>query len=163
MKRVIDFIDHTKFTKFCASMLMMCMAVIMTMNVVLRYVFGFSFNWGDEILRYMCVYMAFFGMAAGWRYGTHIGVTIFVEKLFPEKSRKFFRLVADTISIIFMGSITYYGMILVQKVAKSHQASAALRVPMFLIYGIIPVCAVFSIVQILLQIFKHKSYLVPRE
>lgn len=163
MNRIIDFIDHTKFTKFFASILMMCMAVIMTMNVILRYVFGFSFNWGDEILRYMCVYMSFFGMAAGWRYGTHIGVTIFVEKVLPEVSRKFFRLAADIISILFMSSITYYGMVLVQKVAKSHQASAALRVPMFFIYGILPVCAIFSIAQILLQIFKHKSYLIPRE
>ena len=163
MKHVIDFIDNTKFTKFCASILMMCMAVIMTMNVILRYVFGFSFNWGDEILRYMCVYMSFFGVAAGWRYGTHIGVTIFVEKLFPEKSRKFFRLAADLISLTFMALITYYGYILVEKVSRSNQASAALRVPMYLIYSIIPLCAVFSIIQILLQIFKHKSYLVPRE
>ncbi|WMJ85180.1 TRAP transporter small permease [Oscillospiraceae bacterium MB24-C1] len=135
----------------------------MTMNVVLRYVFGFSFNWGDEILRYMCVYMAFLGTAAGWRYGTHIGVTIFVEKLFPEKTRKYFRLLADIISITFMALIAHYGYILVEKVARSHQASAALRVPMYMIYSIIPVCAVFSILQILLQIFKHKTYLMPRE
>lgn len=163
MKHVIDFVDKTRFTKFCASILMMCLAVIMTMNVILRYVFGFSFNWGDEILRYMCVYMAFFGMAAGWRYGIHIGVTIFVEKLFPEKIRKFLRLAADIVSIAFMVLIAYYGYILVEKVAKSHQASAALRVPMYMIYGIIPICAVFSILQILLQIFKYKSYLTSRE
>ncbi len=163
MKQVIDFIDNTKLTKFLSSILMMSMAVIMTMNVILRYGFGFSFNWGDEILRYMCVYMSFFGMAAGWRYGTHIGVSIFVEKLFPEKSRKFFRLLTDVISIAFMALITYYGWILVERVSRSGQASAALRLPMYMVYGILPLCAAFSIIQILLQIFKHKSYLTPRE
>ena len=35
-----------------------------------------SFNWGDEILRYMSIYMAFAGIAAGFRYGKHISITI---------------------------------------------------------------------------------------
>ena len=85
MKKVIDFIDKTPITKLISSILIMAMAVIMVMNVILRYMFHFSFNWGDEIIRYMCVYTSFLGIAAGWRYsGTHIGVSIFVEKCFAK-------------------------------------------------------------------------------
>lgn len=163
MKKIIDFIDKTPVTKLISSILMLAMAVIMCMNVVLRYVFHFSFNWGDEILRYICVYVSFLGIAAGWRTGTHIGITIFVEKLFPEKSRKYFRLLADILSIVFMVLTAYFGFVLVDRIVKTGQTSAALHVPMALIYGIVPVCCIISIVHILLQIFKHKSYLTPRE
>jgi len=163
VKKLIDFIDKTPITKFCSSMLIMAMAVVMFMNVVLRYVGGFSFNWGDEILRYICIYMAFLGTAAGWRYGTHIGVTLFVEKLLPDKIRKYFRLMADIVAILFMTIITYFGFLLMLKIMDSGQVSAALQLPMYFIYGIVPVCGVLSILQMLLQIFKHKSYLIPRE
>lgn len=163
MNKIIDIIDKTPITKFCSSMLIMAMAAVMFLNVILRYCVGFSFNWGDEILRYMCIYMAFLGTAAGWRYGAHIGVTLFVEKLLPEKTRKYFRLLADIIAIAFMCIVTYFGVILVTRIMASGQSSAALHLPMYFVYGIVPVCAALSVVQMLIQIFKHKSYLIPRE
>ena len=163
MKKIADFIDKTPITKFFSSILIMAMAVIMVMNVVLRYCFGFSFNWGDEIIRYMCVYMSFLGIAAGFRYGTHIGVSVFVEKCFPEKSRKFFRLLSDILTIVFLCLLIWFGFILVKQIIASGQTSPALKLPMYVIYGIVPVSCIFSILQMLLQIFRHKSYLYPRE
>lgn len=163
MKKIADFIDKTPITKFFSSILIMAMAVIMVMNVVLRYCFGFSFNWGDEIIRYMCVYMSFLGIAAGFRYGSHIGVSVFVEKCFPEKSRKFFRLLSDIVTIAFLCLLIWFGFMLTQRIIASGQTSAALKLPMYVIYGIVPVSCIFSIFQMLLQIFRHKSYLYPRE
>jgi len=163
MKKILDFIDRTPVTKLISSILIMAMAVIMTMNVILRYFFHFSFNWGDEILRYMCVYMAFLGSAAAFRYGSHVGVTIFVEKCLPEGVRKYFRLLSDIVTIIFLVVITYYGFVLVGRIMASGQSSAALRVPMYMIYGIIPVSSIIAIIHMLMQIFRHKSYLYERQ
>ncbi|WP_298023230.1 TRAP transporter small permease [uncultured Dysosmobacter sp.] len=163
MKKLLDFIDKTPITKFLASILIMAMAVIMCMNVILRYIFGFSFNWGDEILRYMSIYCSFLGIAAAFRYGSHIGITVFVEKLFPERTRKFFRLLSDIVTILFMVVLTWFGFVLTRQIIASGQASAAMHLPMYLIYGIVPVSSILSIVQMLLQIFRHKSYLYPRE
>lgn len=55
MKKIITFIEKTPFTKFICTILIFGMALVMTMNVILRKFFGFSFNWGDEILRYMSI------------------------------------------------------------------------------------------------------------
>lgn len=163
MKKFIDFIDRTPVTKLLSSILIMAMAVIMVMNVILRYLFNFSFNWGDEIIRYMCVYMSFLGIAAGWQYGTHIGVSIFVEKVFPEGSRKYFRLLSDIVTILFLCATVWFGFMLVERIISSGQTSPALQLPMYLIYGIVPASSVLGIVHMLLQIFLHKSYLYPRE
>ena len=163
MKRILDFFDNVPVTKFISSVLILAMSVIMVMNVILRYCFHFSFNWSDEIIRYLCIYMSFLGMAASWKYGTHIGVTVFVEKMLPEKSRKYFRLISDIVTIIFLALLSYFGFVLVGRIVASSQTSPALHLPMYLIYGTVPASALLSIIQMLLQIFRHKSYLQPRE
>ncbi len=111
MKRILDFFDNVPVTKFISSVFILAMSVIMVMNVILRYCFHFSFNWSDEIIRYLCIYMSFLGMAASWKYGTHIGVTVFVEKCSPEKSRKYFRLLSDIVTIIFLALLSYFGFL----------------------------------------------------
>lgn len=163
MKKIITFIEKTPFTKFICSILIIGMAVIMTMNAVLRHFFHFSFNWGDEILRYMSIYMAFAGIVAGFRYGKHISITVVTEHLSPEKLRPAFRILSDVCSIIFMGLLVYFGIVLVQRIGASGQLSTAMRIPMAAIYAAVPVCGVLSIVQIFIQMFVDKSYLQPRE
>ena len=164
MKKAIEFIEKTPVTKIVSSILIMAMAVIMTMNVVTRYVFNFSFKWGDEILRYMAVYLAFIGTAAAWEYaGTHVAVTLFVEKVLPEKVRPAIRLLSDIITLVFLGFVTRYGFVLVKKIQASHQASPALRVPMYLVYMIVPICMIISILHVILQIVHRKTFLYPRE
>lgn len=163
MKKLIDFLYKTPVTKFVSSILILGLSLVMFMNVILRYFFHFSFNWGDEILRYMSIYMAFFAIAAGWRYNKHISITVITEHLIPEKARKYFRLAADIASILFMCVLIYFGTILVGKISAQGQVSAALRLPMAVIYGVVPICGVLSIIQILLQIFKGKTYLQSRE
>ena len=163
MKKIIDFFDGVPVTRFLSSILIMAMAVVMTLNVVLRYVFGFSFNWGDEILRYMCVYMAFLGIAASWKFGAHVRVSLFVERVFPAGSRKYFRLLADIITIIYLVFCVYFGVVLIRRIVASGQVSPALHMPMYFLYGIVPLSSILSIIQILIQIFVKKSYLEERE
>ncbi len=162
MKKVIEFFDKVPVSRFLSSMFLIAMALIMTMNVILRYIFGFSFNWGDEILRYLCVFMAFFGTAAGFSCGVHIGIYVFVEHVIPEKLRKYFRLFADIVTVAFMCFLAYYGVIMFNRIVATKQVSPALHIPMQYIYAVIPVMAVLSIIQMLIQIFYHKSYLKER-
>lgn len=163
MRGLMDFFERTPVSKFVSSILMMAMAMIMVMNVILRYCFHFSFNWGDEIIRYFCIYMSFLGIAASWRFGVHIGVTLFVEKLLPETVRKYVRLLSDVVTLIFLAVTVYFGFILVERIVVSGQSSPALKIPMYMIYGIVPISGVFGIIQLLIQMLRHKSYRKPRE
>lgn len=66
-------------------------------------------------------------------------------------------------TIIFLALLSYFGFVLVGRIVASSQTSPALHLPMYLIYGTVPASALLSIIQMLLQIFRHKSYLQPRE
>lgn len=163
MKKIIDFFDNTPVTRLISSILILAMAFIMVMNVILRYVFHFSFNWADEIIRYLCIYMSFLGIASAWKYGTHIGVTLFVEHVMPKGIRKYIRLLQDIISIFFLAVTVYFGFILVERIIASNQLSPALKVPMWAIYGIVPITSILGIIQLLIGIFRHHSYENVRE
>ncbi len=163
MKKIVDFFDKTPVTRLLSSILILAMAFIMVMNVILRYIFHFSFNWGDEIVRYLCIYMSFLGIASCWKFGTHIGVSLFVEHVMPAGIRKYIRLIQDIISIIFLAVTVYYGFILIERIIASHQLSPALKVPMWMIYGIVPISSILGIIQLLIGIFRHHSYEKERE
>ena len=45
----------------------------------------------------------------------------------------------------------------------SGQKSAALQIPMYLIYGVVPVSSIIGIIHMLMAIFRHKTYLTERE
>ena len=162
MEKVIKFFEGVPITKLCSSILMIFLACMMTTNVITRYVFNFSFAWGDEIVRYACVYMSFLGIICGFNRGQHIGITIVSEHLIPEKARPFFRLVADFIAIAFMAILFVFAIQLIGKVQATGQTSAALQLPMYLVYAIVPVCSILSIIQILIKIYR-KDYMNPRE
>lgn len=76
---------------------------------------------------------------------------------------KYFHLLSDIVTIVFLALLTYFGFILVGRIVASAQTSPALHLPMYLIYGTVPLSALLSIIQMLLQIFCHKTYLQPRE
>ena len=90
-------------------------------------------------------------------------MTVFSEKCIPERYRKYVRLFSDIITIVFLMIITYYGFVLVGRIMASGQRSAALRLPMYMVYGVVPVTSIISIIHMLLQIFRHKTYLYERE
>ena len=49
---------------------------LITLQVVLRYVFNYSLSWGEEVTRYAIVWMSFVGAGMGIRKGAHICVDL---------------------------------------------------------------------------------------
>lgn len=159
MKKVFNFIKDAKIEFGLAVISTLCMIFIMFVNVVTRYIFGFSFSWGDEAVRYFNLVAAFMGISACFKSNTHISIDVVVENLVPEKGRKYFRFISYIFSLIFCIMICYYGLILATRQFKMGQASTAMGIPMFILYSILPVSMIFSSIQILIKIFYEKAYL----
>lgn len=157
MQRIIEFIVKAKIEKFIASTCTIAMIVIMFMNVVLRVVFNFAFNWGDEIVRYLCLFATFFAISATFTKGDHISINVIVENMLPSLRPKL-RFLADLASLLFSLSMVCFGLILATKLMKSGQASPALGIPMYLLYMVVPVGMFLSSIQMLIRLFYSRSY-----
>ena len=61
--------------------LMAGMTLVTFMQVVVRYVFNYSFVWALELTGLMFAWLIFVGMSYGVRVGAHIGVDALVKAL----------------------------------------------------------------------------------
>lgn len=159
MKRIFNFIYDVKLERFVATWCTLLMIGIMFMNVVLRFGFEFAFNWGDEIVRYLNLYAAFFAISAAYKYSGHIAIDTVVEQLIPKKFKKFFRLGSEIMSLLFCLFCLWFGVVLTLKLMATGQGSPGMGIPMFLIYMVIPIGMILSSIQIVIRIFYDKCYL----
>lgn len=99
-----------KIIVFIAEIALIAMVIIVTMTVILRYVFNTGIGWAEEVPRLLVTLFAFLAMAMGVRDHSHIGVNI-VYNLFPKegKMRKFMEIFADVIVLLCGLFMLYYG------------------------------------------------------
>lgn len=57
------------------------MVIVVSAQVVMRYVFNGSFDWADEVSRIAFVWTTFLAIPLGIRDGSHVGITLIVDKL----------------------------------------------------------------------------------
>ena len=120
------------------------MTVLVLVQVVLRYILNAALPWVEEMTVFLMIWMAFMGAAVGVRRGTHIAMTMLVERLPKGLARVIFYV--STLAIIaFAGVVVWQGVLLV--ISVGNQRSAALGVPMTFPYLVVPLGAVLIILQ----------------
>lgn len=94
----------------CMASCLTAMALLVFLNVVLRYGFNSGITWSEEMSRYLFLFMLFFGIAQAFRDGEHLAVDM-VTRRCPPPIRKAlgalsFGLMAFTLILLVKGSWT---------------------------------------------------------
>lgn len=102
----------------CAAL----MVVVVSAQVVMRYVFNGSFDWADEVSRLAFVWTIFLAIPLGIRDGTHVGIELLVER-FPPKLR---RISGRAMSLLAAGMmlVVFYTSVLVAQLTWSERLGA---------------------------------------
>ncbi len=120
------------------------MTALVLVQIVLRYILNVPLPWVEEMTVFLMIWMAFMGAAVGVRRGTHIAMTMLVERLPRGLARVIFYV--STVAIIaFAGVVVWQGVLLV--ISVGNQRSAALGVSMTYPYLIVPLGAFLIILQ----------------
>jgi len=77
-------------------------------NIFMRYFFGSSFAWIDELSRFVFVWITFLAIAEGVRLGIHPGFTSLKEKA-PEKVKKILNIGILFLEVYFLVLLFYGG------------------------------------------------------
>jgi C4-dicarboxylate transporter DctQ subunit len=75
---------------------MVIMTPVVFVNVVLRYLFGYSVAWSSEVARYSFVWITFMGTAVALWEGSHAKIDYFVER-FPPRLRRIIMVIANLV------------------------------------------------------------------
>jgi C4-dicarboxylate transporter DctQ subunit len=113
-------------------------STLITLQVILRYVFNYSITWGEELTRYSIIWMSFVGAGMGIRKGAHISVDILLV-LFTDRWKKILTLVMAIMGAAFGVAVLYTGIIFVSRSFLTGQISPAMEAPVFVVYLCVPI------------------------
>ena len=139
------FLDE-KFELVVMAIFLAIFTVLMFTNVVLRYCFGTSIIWGDELCRYCLVGSTFFSIPIWIRRRSGIRVDAVVS-LLPKKVQKTLDTIIYGILIVFFAFLFVKGLGVYQNMAESGQTSAAMHMPTKYLYLVVEIGFCLAIVR----------------
>lgn len=113
--------------------------LLCAIQVILRYVFRFSFPWVEELLGILLVWMTFIGAAGLARTRQHIRVEI-IEEFLPKKWVRVLEVSYNLITIVYLSLVAWGGLQLWQRLRL--QRTPAMRIPLRYVALVVPITAV---------------------
>ena len=136
---------------YFAMTLLVGMAIVIIINVFMRYVLNSGLRWGEEVAKLFMVWFTFIAMAVGVKQGLHISLHLLPKKL-PAWLNTILSLLKDVITLIIAVVFMIYGIKLVQFTSTS--IMPATEWPSSILYMILPLAAVLIASEALMDIFK---------
>ncbi|NOX34231.1 MAG: TRAP transporter small permease [Deltaproteobacteria bacterium] len=138
------------------SILVFCVAalgILLIVNVFARTFFE-SIYFTEEISKFLVMLTTFTGVSYGVRKARHIRMGAFLDAM-PPKMEKIFIIIISLISAIVMGIMCWASYeYLINAMSKGH-VTAALRVPKWTFYVIIPIGFGLACIQYVRTIIKN--------
>ena len=122
--------------RWALIVLLAAMAVIIFVNVALRYLTNQSIEWAEEVSRHMMIWLTFLGAGPVLRYGGHIAIENLQDAL-PRSLAIAIRVFVALLLFAFFGFMIWYGWLYVGR--TMFQLTAATQIPFAYIYLAMPV------------------------
>lgn len=112
--------------------------LVLFVNIIARAVFHNASSWAEEAIRYSIIWVTFFGGSQCAKASNHVGIDILVEAL-PKGCRKYVYAFSSLLACGFCVFCAWYGWSLTDMVITNNRVSAAMEMPMWILYISIPI------------------------
>jgi C4-dicarboxylate transporter DctQ subunit len=111
--------------------------IMLTLQVISRYILRSSFTWMEEFATIMFVWMIYFGVSAAVTKRKHLRID-FILDMVPFKVKKAMLIISNIVFAVFNVIINLMG----------NSKTTMLHWPQWLVYAIIPVSLILSVVRL---------------
>lgn len=122
--------------RWALILLLAAMAVLIFVNVALRYLTSHSIEWAEEVSRHMMIWLTFLGAGPVLRYGGHIAIDNLQDAL-PRTFAVAIRAFVALLLFAFFAFMVWYGWLYMGR--TMFQLTAATQIPFAYIYAAMPV------------------------
>lgn len=147
MKRVARWLDEN-FEESILMVLLSTLVVIMTLQVIMRYVFNNSLSWPEEISRYLFIWFVYIGVSYSVKENNHLRIDILLLYM-NDPVKKILQIIGDLAFLIFNIIMVVGGYGVFQKILRTGQTSPALLLPMAFVYLSLPIGFLLSIFRMI--------------
>lgn len=120
---------YNRIEEFIIVLLLSVIVVILTVSVITRYCFGFTFSWSEELSRFFLVWAICAGIGWAGKTKEHLTVTA-VANAFHKKNPKVEYVIfwiGDILNVLFCAYMSYRLWNVTLTVMKSHQAFTSMQ------------------------------------
>lgn len=135
-----------------ASVAISVTVLMVIINVILRYCFGFVVPWSEELSVICFIWATYFGISSCYKHKLHMGVDVIIT-LLPEPAKRIFRLVIFTFLLVLNIVLAYLS---IDYTMLSTKVTPVMGMSYFTINGVLVVC--FSLMAIHTLIFIKDEY-----
>ena len=133
MKKILTLMEKTfAFLSMAGIGLML---IIIFLQVISRYFFGYTASYSEELSRYLFVWVTFLSLPVVSRQGGHMVVGLLTERFTGERLRRL-KIAGCICSMAFLAIMVWQGIRMVQLAVW--QTSPAMEIPMSYMYISIP-------------------------
>ncbi|MEZ9865125.1 TRAP transporter small permease [Vibrio breoganii] len=158
MKKTIKWMDD-HLEAALGSALLAGVVLLITLQVVMRYVFENALSWSEELTLWTFIWFIWFGISYAFKERKHVKVTFF-QDLMPKKVKAVMEVVIDIMIIAFLLTMAYQSYKLMSLPYVMSQKSVVLNLPIPLLYASAPVGSLLSVYRIA-QHYVKKSCAKP--
>ena len=126
--KIIDYMSAVLGTG--AGLLLTLCALVVTYNVIARYVFRAPTGWAFEISIMLMLVAVFFTVSYGLREGSHISVQVLV-RLLPAQTRKIFEIISYIFVLGYSIVVARYALVMLIKSFTLSETSDFLLLPVW--------------------------------
>lgn len=140
--------------------LMVIIVLAVLWQVFSRYVLQAPSSVTEELARYLLIWIGILGAAYASGQQEHLAINLLEEKL-DKKKQKQLRILINLLIISFSLTVLIIGGAnLVYVNYDLGQSSAALKIPLFIVYSVIPLSGILIIMYKINEILNPEKYLV---
>lgn len=140
MKEKID-----KYIGYILVFLMALMTLDVLWGVFTRYAMGSQASWSEELARFLLIWIGILGAAFASGQNMHLAIELLMPKLQPKGQRRLKIIIYLLISLFSLTVMVVGGIRLMYITQVLGQLSPALRIPMWMVYSIVPLSGLLVI------------------
>ena len=150
MLKRIDYIIE-KIEDVLSTVLFLSMVGIVCWGVICRYVLKIPFLQGEELARYLMIYVVYIGTSIAVKSKSHIGVEVFVDML-PDRIKKYVKIATEILCALIFMLLFGLSLHLLKHLVETMQMTTTTHIPTYVIFLCVPLGLFMSILRYICEI-----------
>ena len=145
----------TKWLEFAAAILLICITLVVTMQIVCRYILQELPPWSEELSRYLFIWANFVGAGVALARSSHVSIDSLVTRMSGSVRRKLEAVVVILVTT-FALFLLYQGVVTAFAMKGSY--SVTMHFSMAWVFAALPAAGLIFVLYQLQKIFKRKDW-----
>ncbi len=140
MKPIVD-----KYLGYSLIFILVFMTLDVLWGVLTRYLLGHQADWTEELARFLLIWIGVLGAAFASGQKMHLAIDLLPSKLSLKRQHRLTQTIAMLVLFFALAVLIIGGIRLVYITQILQQHSAALQIPMAVVYAVLPISGLLII------------------